>query len=99
MGQSYSHLSAEERAAIMLGKSGGASARAIAVLLGRAPSTIARELARNVIANAAGPARDDPHPATTRPVQATVPASGNAGAPDAQARTRLAVMALRASPF
>ncbi len=47
MGQSYSHLSAEERAAIMLGKSGGASARAIAVLLGRAPSTIARELARN----------------------------------------------------
>jgi IS30 family transposase len=47
MGQSYSHLSAEERAAILLGKAGGASARSIAGLLGRAPSTIARELARN----------------------------------------------------
>lgn len=47
MGQSYSHLSAEERAAIMLAKARGEPARSIAVLLGRAPSTITRELARN----------------------------------------------------
>ena len=47
MGQRYAHLSAEERAAIMLGKAGGASARSIARVLGRAASTITRELARN----------------------------------------------------
>jgi IS30 family transposase len=47
MGQSYSHLSAEERAAIMLGKARGESARAISVVLARAASTISRELARN----------------------------------------------------
>src|SRR6187402_2720253 len=47
MGQSYSHLSAEERAAIMLGMARGESARAIAGVLGRSPSTIVRELSRN----------------------------------------------------
>ncbi len=47
MSQRYSHLSAEERAAIMLGKARGESARAIAKVLGRAGSTIARELSRN----------------------------------------------------
>jgi transposase, IS30 family len=47
MGQSYSHLRAEERAAIMLGKARGESARAIALVLGRSASTITRELARN----------------------------------------------------
>lgn len=47
MAHRYAHLSAEERAAIMLGKARGASARSIAGLLGRAPSTITRELARN----------------------------------------------------
>lgn len=47
MGYRYSHLSAEERGAIMLGVSGGQSGRQLARLLGRSPSTIARELARN----------------------------------------------------
>jgi IS30 family transposase len=47
MGQSYSHLSAEECAAIMLGKARGESSRAIAGVLGRSPSTITRELVRN----------------------------------------------------
>jgi IS30 family transposase len=47
MGQSYAHLSAEERAAIMLGKTRGESARSIAKTLGRAASTVTRELLRN----------------------------------------------------
>jgi len=47
MGQCYSHLRAEERGAIMVGKARGESARSLAALLGRSPSTIARELARN----------------------------------------------------
>ncbi|MFC4528815.1 helix-turn-helix domain-containing protein, partial [Dyella halodurans] len=47
MGQNYSHLSAEERGAIMVGKARGESARQLAILLGRSPSTISRELARN----------------------------------------------------
>jgi transposase, IS30 family len=47
MGRHYSHLSAEERGAIMVGKSRGESARQLAAWLGRSPSTIARELARN----------------------------------------------------
>lgn len=47
MARSYRHLSAEERGAILIGTSRGESARTIAAVLGRAPSTIARELARN----------------------------------------------------
>lgn len=47
MGQSYRHLSAEERGAIMVGKARGESSRAIAALLGRSASTISRELKRN----------------------------------------------------
>lgn len=47
MGKHYSHLSAEERGAIMVGKARGESARQLALLLGRSPSTISRELARN----------------------------------------------------
>lgn len=47
MGQSYAHLSAEERAAIMLGKARGESARSIAKTLGRAASSVTRELLRN----------------------------------------------------
>ena len=47
MGQHYSHLSAEERGAIMVGKAHGESARQLARLLGRSASTISRELARN----------------------------------------------------
>src|SRR6187399_3324142 len=47
MGQHYNHLSAEERGAIMVGKARGESARQLAILLGRSPSTISRELARN----------------------------------------------------
>ena len=47
MGRSYTHLSAEERAVIMLGKARGDSAHAIARTLARAPSTITRELGRN----------------------------------------------------
>jgi IS30 family transposase len=47
MGSQYSHLVAEERGVIMAMIATGASCRAIGHLLGRAPSTIARELARN----------------------------------------------------
>lgn len=47
LGHRYSHLSAEERGAIMLGLAGGQSGRQLARLLGRSSSTIARELARN----------------------------------------------------
>lgn len=57
MGHRYSHLSAEERATIMLGKARGESARVIARLLGRAASTITRELARNGHRQAAGSRR------------------------------------------
>jgi len=48
MGSEYSQLCAEERGAIMIMKDQGDSARAIARALGRASSTISRELARNV---------------------------------------------------
>jgi len=47
MGSCYSHLSAEERGAIMVMKAQGASSRQIAGVLGRSPSSITRELARN----------------------------------------------------
>ncbi|XRD87464.1 helix-turn-helix domain-containing protein [Dyella nitratireducens] len=47
MGRGYSHLSAEERSAIMVGKVRGESARQLAAWLGRSPGTISRELARN----------------------------------------------------
>ncbi|WP_230948819.1 helix-turn-helix domain-containing protein, partial [Burkholderia vietnamiensis] len=43
----YKHLSAEERAVIMIEKARNTSVRAIARLLGRSASTITRELARN----------------------------------------------------
>lgn len=50
MGQQYAHLSAEERGTIMAMQVGGASGREIARVLGRASSTIARELRRNGVA-------------------------------------------------
>ena len=43
----YKHLGAEERGMIMAMKLQGSSARSIASALGRAPSTITRELRRN----------------------------------------------------
>lgn len=47
VGQHYTHLSAEERGAIMAGVARGESARQIAQWLRRSASTISRELARN----------------------------------------------------
>lgn len=47
MGESYFHLSPEERGAIMAMLAAGRSARAIAEVLGRSPSTVSRELKRN----------------------------------------------------
>ena len=47
MGKTYSHLSAEERAAIMIEQSRQTSCRGIARLLGRSVSTVSRELSRN----------------------------------------------------
>lgn len=47
MGKLYEHLSAEERGVIMSMKVSQASGRAIAQVLRRSPSTIARELRRN----------------------------------------------------
>ena len=46
MDKSYRHLSVEDRAVVMIEHREGRSARAIASLLGRAPSTISRELRR-----------------------------------------------------
>lgn len=57
----YQHLSAEERGAIMALQHQGQSVRAIALVLGRAASTISRELRRNGWRNpAAGPAMGRP---------------------------------------
>ncbi|MCY0389736.1 helix-turn-helix domain-containing protein, partial [Robbsia sp. Bb-Pol-6] len=47
MEKRYFHLSAEERAAIMIESGKNASIRSIARLLGRNASSISRELARN----------------------------------------------------
>lgn len=47
MGSHYSHFSAEERGVIMAMKDQGQSARAIGRMLGRAGSSVSRELARN----------------------------------------------------
>jgi len=43
----YRHLSAEEREPLSLGLAAGHSLRRMAVVLGRAPSTLSREMARN----------------------------------------------------
>lgn len=43
----YQHLSAEERAVIMIERHGGRSTRGTAALLGRSAATISRELKRN----------------------------------------------------
>ncbi|MFI5223199.1 MAG: helix-turn-helix domain-containing protein [Nitrospirales bacterium] len=45
--RSYRQLSAEERGTLSLGLAHGHSLRALARLLGRAPSTLSREVARN----------------------------------------------------
>jgi IS30 family transposase len=47
MGTNYEHLTAEERATLMVMWADGCSQRAVARSLGRSPSTISRELARN----------------------------------------------------
>jgi len=47
MKKTYQHLSAEDRAAIMIEHQRGASIREIARRLGRSASTVSRELARN----------------------------------------------------
>lgn len=47
MGTSYEHLSAEERATLMVMKGQNCKVREIARVLHRAPSTISRELSRN----------------------------------------------------
>ena len=47
MSSGYEHLSAEERGTIMALRSQGSGVRRIATVLGRAPSTISRELYRN----------------------------------------------------
>ena len=60
MSRSYQHISSEERAGIMLERRRGTSIRQIALALGRAPSTISRELRRGVdtVTAAAPPAYD-----------------------------------------
>ena len=45
--RAYTHMSAEERETLSLGLAQGASLQAIAKMLGRAPSTLSREHARN----------------------------------------------------
>ena len=46
--RSYRHLSAEERETLSLGLTHGHSLRTMARILGRAPSTVSREVARNI---------------------------------------------------
>jgi transposase, IS30 family len=46
--RSYRHMSAEDRETLSLGLAHGQSLRTMASVLGRAPSTVSRELARNV---------------------------------------------------
>ncbi|MGQ7242988.1 helix-turn-helix domain-containing protein, partial [Salinicola sp. V024] len=48
MNHCYRHLSAEDRAAIMMMRATH-SIRAIATHLGRAPSTVSREIARHTV--------------------------------------------------
>jgi IS30 family transposase len=45
--KSYRHMSAEERETVSLGLARSHSLRTMATLLGRPPSTVSRELARN----------------------------------------------------
>ena len=45
--RSYRHLSAEERETLSLGLTQGQSLRTMALILGRAPSTVSREVPRN----------------------------------------------------
>lgn len=47
MGRMYEHLAAAERAVIMVMRAQGSSVRAVALALGRTPSTVSRELRRN----------------------------------------------------
>lgn len=49
--RSYRHLTVEEREALSMGLTHGCSLRTMAQILGRAPSTLSRELARNRTSN------------------------------------------------
>ncbi len=55
-GKQYTHLSAEERAVLMVMLDEKHSLRGIAARLGRAPSTLSRELARTLDTGARGAA-------------------------------------------
>ena len=61
--RSYRHMSAEERETLSLGLARGYSLRTMATVLGRAPSTVSRESARNTT-------RGRPYRACTAQVQA-----------------------------
>jgi len=61
--QCYTHLNAEDREALSLGLTHGRTLRTMARVLGRAPSTVSRESARNRT-------RDRPYRVCTAQVQA-----------------------------
>ena len=61
--RSYRHMSVEERETLSLGLARGHSLRRMATVLGRAPSTVSRESARNT-------ARGRPYRACTAQAQA-----------------------------
>ena len=61
--RSYRQLSADERETVSLGLAHGHSVRSMAAVLGRAPSTVSRELARNTT-------RGHPYRACTAQIQA-----------------------------
>ena len=61
--QCYTHLSAEDRETLSLGLTHGHSLRTMARVVGRAPSTVSRELGRNTT-------RGHPYRACTAQVQA-----------------------------
>ena len=63
--RSYRHMTAEERETLSLGLAHGHSLRTMARVLGRAPSTLSRESARNAT-------RGRPYRACTAQVQAAI---------------------------
>ena len=66
--RSYRHMTAEERETLSLGLAHGHSLRTMARVLGRAPSTVSRESARNTT-------RGRPYRACTAQAQAAMPSS------------------------
>ena len=90
--KSYTHMSVEERETLSLGLAQGHSLRTMATMLGRAPSTISRESARNA-------AKGHPYRGATAAAAAQTPGSlAVAVCPDTRAPRVLARTDCRTPP-